>query len=172
MTPQEILELPLTQEWLAYLENNPGKQHASTLGYVDPETKELTRACCLGAYLYLSERKSLVTRSISHEDSSDTEYSHTCIILDGVLPVGRDYKSHEQFLIASYKKLHLRTETGQLAGLIQQEWKEEYFSNEFLSDWNLKSLANMNDCKISWPRIADFIRNNPEQIFRDWHLSE
>lgn len=167
MTPQEILELPFIQEWLAYLENNPEKQHASTLGYVDPETKELMKACCLGAYLYLSEKESLVTKSIKHEHSSDT-----CVILDGVLPIGNDYKSHEQFLVASYKKLHLRTETGQLAGPIQQEWKKKYFSNEFLSDWNLQSLANMNDCNISWPRIARFIRENPEQIFRDWHLSE
>lgn len=126
---------PIQQAWLESLENHPERQTDSCLGY---RTDTGYEACCLGELLIINNR-------VNGLPLSDLFSSESGVLHDG---------NHDETLCTSYKDVGLYNEDG---GFVNAPIR--YRNTPYTS------LAAMNDDGVTWPDIAQFVRENSEEVF-------
>ena len=136
----------LQEEWLQRLEAHPERQISHILGI---KTEDDYKACCLGeAYVMLCEKKGKSPFYLTSDDDDDEDIYIA------------DYKNIECLSRESYGKLNLNDRVGGFRSPGTQIPIAIEFKGQKYND-----LAEMNDDGITWPEIAQFIREHPEVVF-------
>lgn len=93
--------------------------------------------------------------SVSHYKACCLGQLHVCAKGSEAFEGGIIEDSSEDSLFDSFEKYGLFTCNG------------AFVNSVIIKDAEYCSLALMNDNGLSWPEIADYIENNPENIFRE-----
>lgn len=126
---------PVQRQWLENLERYPDRQCKGRLGDM---TENGYEACCLGELLLTDVRM---------KGGSIME-----IIQDGDSFYDEDGDS--EVLANSFVDFGLHGSGGEFRDGAQ-----------LINDGSFDSLADMNDKGFTWPEIAQWVRENPEQVF-------
>lgn len=124
--------------WIKQLRKYPKRQITGQLGRGTPR---FYNACCLGELLVCKHR--LEKKKLPF---------HEGYIVD----VNKELDQHDAEMLGhSFKELGLRSDIGALQDVAEINGKKFF------------ALAQMNDYGVSWPEIADYIEQNPENVFAE-----
>lgn len=121
------------KEWIEFLRNNPDKQYRHYLGIV--ENNELSKGCCLGAKLWLSDKEN--PRYCTQEDEQVT------IMSNGSIHYLQNFIDH-----------NLEDSRGSLKEGVVKHGR----TFDSLAEMNDSTIWN-------WSEIADYIEQNPDNVF-------
>lgn len=139
------------KEWIQYLKDNPDKKYIGELGSI--KNNDLEKACCLGARHWIEI------------NDPDTIFSDGSIRLTETVErlhhiTKQPFNKLEECfgtLIGVYKPYNLRNAHGFLLNPVVKDGT------------SFRSLIDMNDSrKWTWPEIAEYIENNPDNVFVNW----
>lgn len=137
---------PLQKQWVQSLREHPERQLKNALGRGEPESY---RACCLGELHVLGcqffhEPPPFDKGTIVDDPNDETEDAVTCL--------GKHYE-----------KYGLRALDGMLNVMVDKVTWPRFKS--YNGPKQFASLAGMNDGGLTWVEIADYIENNPDNVF-------
>lgn len=136
---------PIQELWLSQLEKYPERQTNNRLGF--KLSDGTYKACCLGEALLC------IHRVKKWKLPFDTGVGAP--IIDGN---GGSAAS----LRRSYMKIGLRDSVGTFENVVPASDEKDSRHRK-----QCASLADMNDSGMSWPRIAAYVRTNPENVFTE-----
>ena len=129
---------PIQKEWIRRLREHPERQ---TEGMLAAKVGDSYKACCLGEGLLTLCEANKIEPMWKTRFDSDTVYLHS------VTP--EDDEEYHVLKRNDFEGLGLRDQNGSFEEALE----------------NYACLTEMNDDGVSWSEIADYIEQNPENVF-------